>query len=576
MQSSAHPAGVRPSSRWLLPVGVLAVLLGGFLAHSVQTAGGIRILDVRFAGTNGKPMSALLYVPPNATAKTPAPGILAVHGYVNSRETQSGFAIEFARRGYVVLALDQTGHGYSAPPAFANGFGGPDGLRYLRSLDIVDKDNIGLEGHSMGGWTVLAAAAAIPDGYRAVVLEGSSTGAPFAPNGTTTFPRNLAVVFSQLDEFSEIMWGVAAARDIAQSAKLQQAFGAQHIEPGKIYGSLSEGTARILYTPGGTHPMDHHSPQAIGHSLEWFQRTLSGGTPRPPEDQIWYWKELGTLIAFVGFVFVLLGAFDRLLALPYFTPLAQTPRTAARTRDARWWISLILGAALPALTLFPFFQLAETLLPPSRAFPQSFTNQILVWASLNMLIVAALSFLPGAPKLQFNTQPWRSIVIAVATAAAGYGTLAVADFLFAIDFRFWIVALKLLDPERFVTALTYLVPFTIFFAVILRALHANLGTQTAGVTAQYWTNVAALAAGFTVLLLVQYGVLVATGRLPIFYMNDTLRTIIAIPFVPLLAIVAAIATFTFRRTNAYLPGAVLSGLFVTWYVVAGQATHVGS
>ncbi|WP_201721682.1 S9 family peptidase [Caulobacter sp. B11] len=45
---------------------------------------------------------------------------------------------------------------------------------------MVDPGNIGLEGHSMGGWTVLAAAAAMPDAYKAVVLEGSSTGKPFA------------------------------------------------------------------------------------------------------------------------------------------------------------------------------------------------------------------------------------------------------------------------------------------------------------------------------------------------------------------------------------------------------------
>jgi cephalosporin-C deacetylase-like acetyl esterase len=90
--------------------------------------GGIRIEDIRFKGAKGNTMSALLYIPPNATAQTPTPGILAVHGYINSRETQDGFAIEFARRGYVVLALDQIGHGYCDPPAFANGFGGPDGL----------------------------------------------------------------------------------------------------------------------------------------------------------------------------------------------------------------------------------------------------------------------------------------------------------------------------------------------------------------------------------------------------------------------------------------------------------------
>ena len=147
--------------RWSLAiVGVVLILAGGLLAHLTQTSGGIRIEDVRFKGAKGNTMSALLYIPANATPQIRAPGILAVHGYINSRETQDGFAIEFARRGYVVLALDQTGHGYSDPPAFANGFGGPDGLAYLRSLDFVDKTNIGLEGHSMGGWTVLAAATA--------------------------------------------------------------------------------------------------------------------------------------------------------------------------------------------------------------------------------------------------------------------------------------------------------------------------------------------------------------------------------------------------------------------------------
>ena len=100
-------------------------------------------------------------------------------------------------------ALDQTGHGYSDPPAFANGFGGPDGLAHLRSLDIVDKANIGLEGHSMGGWTVLAAATAMPNDYKSMVLEGSSTGKPFAADGTPSWPRNVALVFAQYEEFSE-------------------------------------------------------------------------------------------------------------------------------------------------------------------------------------------------------------------------------------------------------------------------------------------------------------------------------------------------------------------------------------
>src|SRR5438034_2125488 len=309
--------------RWSLAIlGVVLILAGGLLAHFTQTAGGIRIEDVRFKGAKGNTMSALLYIPPNATPQIPAPGILAVHGYINSRETQDGFAIEFGRRGYVVLALDQTGHGYSDPPAFANGFGGPDGLAYLRSLEIVDKNNIGLEGHSMGGWTVLAAATAMPNAYKSMVLEGSSTGKPFAEEGTTAWPRNVALVFAQYEEFPVLMWGVDRASNVTQSPKLWALFGTTGaVEPGRIYGDIAQGTARMLFTPAMTHPAEHISPLAIGFSLDWFGKTLQGGTPRPAEDQIWYFKEIGTLIALVGFVALVIGVFDGLLEAPAFAHL---------------------------------------------------------------------------------------------------------------------------------------------------------------------------------------------------------------------------------------------------------------
>src|SRR5579864_8246685 len=378
--------------RWTLAiVGVVLILAGGVLAWMTQTSGGIQVRDVRFKGAKGNTMSALLYVPPNASEQSPAPGILAVHGYINSRETQDGFAIEFARRGYVVVALDQTGHGYSDPPAFAHGFGGPDGLAYLRSLPFVDKDNIGLEGHSMGGWTVLAAAAAMPNDYKSMVLEGSSTGKPFAAEGTTSWPRNTALIFAKYEEFPVLMWGVEHARDVAQSPKLWALFGTQGpVEPGKEYGDLAQGTARVLYTPAITHPAEHISDQAIGYSLDWFAKTLQGGTPRPSDDQIWFRKEIGTLIALIGFVVLLLGVFDGLLEAPVFTCLrlpaaadGTAPAKVAAASNRRWTAAFILSAFIPALTYYPAFALGGTFVTPSAYLPQGITNQIVVWALIN-------------------------------------------------------------------------------------------------------------------------------------------------------------------------------------------------
>ena len=570
-------------SRWSLAIaGLVLILAGGLLAYLTQTSGGIQVKDIRFTGAKGNTMSALLYIPPNATAQTPAPGILAVHGYINSRETQDGFAIEFARRGYVVLDLDQTGHGYSDGPAFANGFGGPDGLAHLRSLDIVDKNNIGLEGHSMGGWTVLAAATAMPNDYKSMVLEGSSTGKPFAAEGTPNWPRNVALVFAQYEEFSTLMWGVDLARDVTQSPKLWALFGTKGaVEPGKVYGDIAQGTARVLYTPAITHPAEHISHEAIGYSLDWFAKTLQGGTPRPADDQIWFRKEIGTLVALIGFVALLLGVFDGLLEAPTFSHLrlpeiadGSTPAATASS-GRRWTAALLLSAFIPALTYYPAFALGGTFVTPSAYLPQGITNQILVWAVLNGLITLAL--MPLAPRRASRSGIiGPSIMIALATIIVGYAALWLADLVFKIDFRFWIVALKLMNAKQFLIFLIYLVPFTAFFVIALHVLHRNFSTMGAGRGALYLTNILALTLGFIVLLVLQYGTLWISGKLfnplpdPGFV---PLSTIVAIQFVPLLAIAAIIATFTWRRTGSSLPGALICGVFVTWYIVAGTATQ---
>jgi hypothetical protein len=422
----------------------------------------------------------------------------------------------------------------------------------------------------------------MPNDYKSMVLEGSSTGKPFAADGTTSWPRNAALVFAQYEEFSNLMWGVERARDVTQSPKLWAMFGTQGpVEPGKVYGDIAQGTARALYTPPITHPDEHISHQAIGFSLDWFAKTLQGGTPRPSDDQIWFRKEVGTLIALIGFVILLIGVFDGLLEARVFSHL-RLPEIADGTMPAhfpakgqRWTAAFVLTAFIPALTYYPAFALAGTFVTPSAYLPQGITNQIMVWAVINALITLAL--MPFAPKRASRMGiivP--SILIAVLTIIAGYAALWLADLLFKVDFRFWIVALKLMSAKQFLIFLIYLVPFTAFFVIALHVLHRNFSTMGAGRAALYLTNIFALTLGFIVLLGLQYRALWLSGKLfnplpdPGFV---PLSTIVAIQFVPLLAIAAIIATFTWRRTGSSLPGALICGLFVTWYVVASTATQ---
>ena len=570
-EDRAHAITTKPR-RWLVLAGLAVVLAGAFLAHLVRTSDGTTVRDIRFTGTNGTVMSALLYVPKNATPTTPAPGILAVHGYINSRETQDGFAIEFARRGYVVLSLDQTGHGYSQGAAFSNGFGGPDGLRYLRSLPMVDTHQIGLEGHSMGGWTVLAAAAAMPAAYSSMVLEGSSTGAPYAQEGSPVWPRNLAIVFSRYDEFSKLMWGVARAQDVATSSKLQSVFGTPApVTEERLYGAIGDGTARKLYQPSTTHPGDHVSTTAIGHSTEWFATTLVGGTPRPASDQIWYWKEVGTGIGLAGFIMIMLGTFDALVRLPVFASLSGAAIAAAAYRDRAWWKGFALNTGLPTFLFFPCFIAALYLMPASQWLPQAVTTQITLWA----LASAGLGLLIGRllrTTAETHQSNWlKSVLLAAATVAAGYAALWLVDRLFLTDFRLWVVAVKLPSARQWAIAAIYVVPLTLAFLVTTRSLaSATVRSDTAGL--RYSAAILTLTTGFIVMLGVIYGVLFMTGSLVTAF--DPLSTVIAIQFVPVLAAVAIIAIFTWQRTGSYRTGGLITGMLVTLYAVAGTATQI--
>ncbi|WP_018257331.1 alpha/beta hydrolase [Halomicrobium katesii] len=567
----------------VLFIALLLVFGGGTVAYLVQTDGGsVETRDVRFAAPDGQMIHGTLYVPPGASADDPSPGVVATHGYINTRETQSPFAIEFARRGFVVLAIDQAGHGHSDPPAFGNGFGGPPALSYMRSLAFVDDDNVGLEGHSMGGWASVAAAQSDRDGYESVALVGSSTGNSGVADGNATFPRNTAVVFSEYDEFSMLMWGVPHASNVERSEKLQTLFGTDEpVEEGRTYGSLEDGTARRLYTPSTTHPGDHLSTTAVGDAVEWMQVTLDGEDELPPGNQIWWLKELGTLASLLGGVLFLFPFGAMVLSDRRFSGLRRTVPEPAGVEGRSWYGAVAVAALVPVVTYFPLNLVGQGFVPINWLFPQQITNGVMVWALGNGLIVAGLvgawhyrSDRDSLARYGFDTDGWRTVArsaVAAATIVGGFlGTLGAVGYLFGTDFRFWVFAMKLPTLTQFRIALVYLVPLTLFFLALELLLHGQLRTGDRSFREALAHNWIAVVGGFVLLLAVQYGVLLAGSPSPF---GQPLLTVLAFQFVALLSIVTAVSTYFFRRTGRVWVGAFVNSLLVALVLVAGTATH---
>jgi pimeloyl-ACP methyl ester carboxylesterase len=579
------------SNRLFLIVALSLVLGGGLLGRLVQTAAGtVSIQDVRFRGAARQTLSALLYVPESASPERPAPAVLAIHGYINSREMQSPYGSELARRGYVVLALDQSGHGYSDPPAFANGYGGPDGLAHLRSLPFVDRSQVVLEGHSMGGWASLVAAGGARDDYRAIVISGSSTGVFGAPDGDATFPRNLGLVYGEYDEFSELMWGSALAREIVNTPKLKTLFGSERpVVPGRLYGSLAAGTARKLWMPAQIHAANHITRAGVTPVLSWIMETTRAPRPLAPEDQIWQWKELGTGLSLLGALLFLFALGRMLLARGPFRALAEPPLPAHGATGGGYWLGCALTVVIPMITYFPLLAPSATM-TASSLLPQNLTTGVMLWVEGTSLVSLALfiawHFTRGSkrgadaasyglkwPERGSAKKALASIVFAFLLVASCYALVLVNDLLFKTDFRLWLVAAKPLSTLQLRMLVSYLPPFLFYYVILGLVLHGQL-RKHGRPDRLPWSllqNAGLASGGMALLLLLQYAPLFAGGTLGV--PEAHLFTILGIQLLFVLPVTGLVSTYFFFKTGHLYVGAGVNALLVTWLLVGGQATH---
>ena len=187
-------------------------------ANSVQIDGGNITITTGTISTEDGDLTYKLYTPSTATADNPAPGVLLLHGYQNDSETCAAYSIELARRGAVVLAIDEFGHGKTVPGLAERGWvnhkvsvnfgedseadgtykaiggtirykllmnfsnltffddhyskdsegnaiinsaeGGIAAYEWLSNLPNVDAARLGVSGHSMGTWASWSVAAA--------------------------------------------------------------------------------------------------------------------------------------------------------------------------------------------------------------------------------------------------------------------------------------------------------------------------------------------------------------------------------------------------------------------------------
>ena len=203
---------MKKNARFWVAVALVLCLISSVGASIFQTDfGSITYHDMTFVTESGHELDALLLVPDNATTENPAPAIVVSHGWYNNREMQDLNYVEYARRGYVVMAISMYGHGDSGvlPDSdFWNDANNANGLydavKHVARLPFVDSSRIGVTGHSNGALACREAVLQDEEGLIAAALLVSNDAVYYDENGdfyNQFGSRDAAIIACQYDEF---------------------------------------------------------------------------------------------------------------------------------------------------------------------------------------------------------------------------------------------------------------------------------------------------------------------------------------------------------------------------------------
>jgi hypothetical protein len=151
---------------------------------------GGRRIDVEFR-TTGEAIPALLLVP----ERTPAGGVLLLHGYSSRREHMAeGVGEALLRHGVASLSIDLPLHGSRSDPLQAQAARNPLAIfglwrqavrecrlafAYLRARTEIDRDCVGMAGYSLGSFLAAMIAAEEPSVRALLIAAGGDL-----PEGT--------------------------------------------------------------------------------------------------------------------------------------------------------------------------------------------------------------------------------------------------------------------------------------------------------------------------------------------------------------------------------------------------------
>ncbi|MFA9498963.1 alpha/beta hydrolase [Mannheimia sp. E30BD] len=441
--------------------------------------GRIDVSTVSFMTEQNQPMIAKLYRPISATENSPKPALLALHGYQSDKEATNTFgALELAKRGFVVLAIDHFGHGYSTklPASNKTISGANNGYQYLKTLPFVDKEKLGIFGHSTGALNAIRVAKLNPD-HKAV--NGLSS------NGGDKELNNYLLTQGLYEEIGIYREKTFPVKDLVNNEARLTAFSlpsGENLKWDHTYGNFNAGSARRAALVDGTHLGVMIAEHSNKEAILWFNQALQNGEKGEgwiePEQQTYWYKEFSGLFALFFAVISALFLANHLLKAPYFAAATQTVTTKMAITPSRWRLFAVINIAV-TIVLYPLLTqwggANEPIAAKLSFMPLEMGNGIITWLSVSAVInflffflwkkTSTISLAEFGVLSYFSTSKviGRNLMLSIVLVIWLYAIAFIAHSIWGTELRFLWPLLKPLTIERFELFFIYWIPILLFF-----------------------------------------------------------------------------------------------------------------
>jgi len=568
-------------SKKALIIGLILMLFGSLLAMFIQTDfGKVEIKEVSFVTNDNAVLAGMLYIPKTASAKNPRPAVVCVHGGNSTRHLQSAFAIELARRDYVVFAIDQTKNGLSSlNPAAENG--NLAAVAYVKTLDFVDKNNIGVEGHSMGGGVFTAVVNNRVPGVRSAVLNGVSLRViDEVDPSPASLHMNVAYVIGQYDENAgPTNWRVNGPRYANTAPDVKRVFGVtEDIEVGRIYGSVSQNNVRVMYQPKTWHVWMLYSTTAVKLNLDFFNMTMVGSNGLDTQKQIWMWKEIGVSISYIGLFAVIFGLLGILANIALFKPALTEIASPQMSNSLMYWIFLLLITIAPIIAVQPLYMRGNALLQKLPYYIGTHINGILFWQLVTVAIILVINLLlkKVTPGYDWNIDKklyavgWKSIgmsfIMGLIIFIAAYSLTHFVYFLFNVPVKLLQGEADLFTLIRFKAFIAYLPLYTLYYLVLCYAQMSGLDVKGGSTKQLYIVTIVANLLGILIFTALFYGTVPFMG-ISVLH-NQRFAAGVLAAFIPGIIACSLFEVYAYKKTGNIYAGAFANALIFAWLSVA--------